>query len=378
MIKKVAFMEGNEASAEGALYAGCTFFAGYPITPSSEIAEYLSKVMPKKGGIYLQMEDEIASLAAVIGASLTGAKSMTATSGPGYSLMQEHIGYACIAEVPCVIVNVMRGGPSTGDPTKPLQGDVMQAKWGTHGDHASIALCPDSVQELFHMTIKAFNLSEEYRNPVTLLTDEIIGHMREKIILPEPGEIPIINRKKPSVPPDQYIPYDSTKGDVPPMASYGEGFRFHVTGLKHDDTGFPTNDNKIIAKGLERIFRKVESRKKEIFEVEYYKMEGAECAFVAYGPTARSARRAVDELRDEGKKVGLVRLKTIWPFDDDTIFKITEKVKYLIVPEMNLGQMYFEVKRAVSGNAKVAPLYRVDTEPITPKELYDKVKEFLR
>jgi 2-oxoglutarate/2-oxoacid ferredoxin oxidoreductase subunit alpha len=378
MDKMIAFMEGNEACAEGALYAGCTFFAGYPITPSSEIAEYLSKELPKRGGIFIQMEDEIASIAACIGASLTGAKSLTATSGPGYSLMQELIGYACITEVPCVISNVMRGGPSTGDPTKPLQADVMQAKWGTHGDHAAIALCPDSVQETFEMTVRAFNLAEQFRNPVTILSDEIVGHMREKVIIPEPGELAVVNRKKPDVTPDKYLPYDSSKGDIPPMANYGEGYRFHVTGLKHDDTGFPTNDNNLSAKGLERIVRKVESRKNEIIDLEYYKADDAGCLFVAYGPTARSARRAVDELRRDGKKVGLLRLKTIWPFADDQILEIARKAKYIIVPEMNLGQIYFEVKRAVEGTAKVFPLFRVDTEPITPKELYDKVKEIYK
>jgi 2-oxoglutarate/2-oxoacid ferredoxin oxidoreductase subunit alpha len=378
MDKKIAFMEGNEACAEGALYAGCTFFAGYPITPSSEIAEYLSRELPKRGGVFIQMEDEIASIAACIGASLTGAKSLTATSGPGYSLMQELIGYACITEVPCVISNVMRGGPSTGDPTKPLQADVMQAKWGTHGDHAAIALCPDSVQETFELTVKAFNLAEQFRNPVTILSDEIVGHMREKVIIPEPGELAIVNRKKPDVPPDKYLPYDSSKGDIPPMANYGEGYRFHVTGLKHDDTGFPTNDNNLSAKGLERIVRKVESRKNEIIDLEYYKADDAGCLFIAYGPTARSARRAVDELRRDGKKVGLLRLKTIWPFADEQILEAARKAKYIIVPEMNLGQIYFEVKRAVEGTAKVFPLFRVDTEPITPKELYDKVKEIYK
>ena len=375
MERKVAFLEGNEACAEGALYAGCTFFAGYPITPSSEIAEYLSKELPKRGGVYIQMEDEIASIAAIIGGSLAGRKTLTATSGPGYSLMQELIGYACIAEVPCVIANVMRGGPSTGDPTKPLQADVMQAKWGTHGDHPAIALCPDSVQETFEMTVRAFNLSEIYRNPVTILSDEIVAHMREKIIIPEPGELKVVSRIKPDVPPEKYLPYDSTKGDVPPMANYGEGYRFHVTGLKHDDTGFPTNDPGLIAKGLERIVRKVESKRNDIVEVEYYKVDDAGCVFVAYGPTARSAKRAVDELRKDGKKVGLLRLKTMWPFADDEIYKLSEKVKYMVVAEMNLGQVFLEVERAVKGNAKVHSLFRVDTEPITPRQLFDKVKE---
>lgn len=375
MAGRVLFLEGNEACAEGAIYAGSKFFAGYPITPSSEVAEYLSKEFPKTGGVFIQMEDEIASIAACIGASLAGAKAMTATSGPGYSLMQEHIGYACIAEIPCVIINVMRGGPSTGDPTKPLQADMMQAKWGTHGDHPSIALCPDSVQEFFNMTVEAFNLAEKYRNPVTVLSDEIVGHMREKVVIPEPGEITLFERKKPDVPPEKYLPYDSTKGDVPPMASYGEGYRFHVTGLKHDDTGFPTNNPALSAKGLERIFRKVEGNKKDIFKLEHYKSDDAECLFIAYGPTARSARRAVDQLREDGKKVGLVRLKTIWPFDDEVIHDLTSKAKHIIVPEMNLGQMYFEIKRAAAGDAKVLPLFRVDTEPVTPKQLYDLAKE---
>ncbi len=377
MSKRVAFLEGNEACAEGALYAGCTFFAGYPITPSSEVAEYLSKELPKKGGFYLQMEDEIASIAAVIGASLAGAKSLTATSGPGYSLMQELIGYACIAEVPSVIINVMRGGPSTGDPTKPLQADVMQAKWGTHGDHAAIALCPDSVQEIFSMTIEAFNLAEKYRNPVTLLTDEIVGHMREKIEIPEEGVIPVINRKKPGVKPEEYIPYDSSMGDTPPMANFGEGYRFHVTGLKHDETGFPTNNPALSAKGLERIVRKVENNRKEIFKTENHMIDDAQCIFVTYGPTARSAKRAVQELRKAGKKVGLLRLKTIWPFDDETIADLTQNAKYIFVPEMNLGQMVYEIKRSVKKDVPVIPVNRVDTEPLTPNELYNRVMEVL-
>ena len=246
MAKKVALLQGNEACAQGALYAGCTFFGGYPITPSTEVAEVLSVELPKTGGKFIQMEDEIAAMASVIGASLTGAKSVTATSGPGVSLKQELIGYACIAEVPCVIINVMRGGPSTGMPTGPGQSDVMQAMWGTHGDHAAIALVPDSCQEIFSETVRAFNLAEKYRMPVQVLFDEIVGHMRERIEFPEPGELEVIDREAPSVGPDEYKPYDSTKGQVPPLADFGSEYKYHVTGLNKADDGFPTTKASLV------------------------------------------------------------------------------------------------------------------------------------
>ena len=251
-------MQGNEACAHGAMYAGCTFFGGYPITPSTEVAEVLFNELPKVGGKFIQMEDEIAAMASILGASLTGAKVLTATSGPGVSLKQELIGYACIAEIPCVIINVMRGGPSTGMPTGPGQSDVQQAKWGTHGDHATIALVPASVQEIFTETVRAFNLAEKYRMPVQVLYDEIVGHMRERIEFPEPGELEIINRTLPTVPPEQYKPYDTSFGDVPPLAAFGSGYRFHVTGLNKAQDGFPTTKAEYVDAEERRQVRKVE------------------------------------------------------------------------------------------------------------------------
>ena len=255
--KKKKFMQGNEACSEGALYAGSRFYAGYPITPSTEVAEILSVRLPKIGGVFMQMEDEIASICAIIGASLGGAKSLTATSGPGFSLMQEGLGFACIAEIPCVIINVMRSGPSTGFPTGPSQSDVMQAKWGTHGDHPSVVLTPATVQEIFYETVRAFNLAEIYRTPVIVLYDEIIGHMREAITLPEPGEVEVIERKKPTCKPEEYKPYAQSNGTIAPLAAYGEGYKFHVTGLYHAEDGFPTNNTRLIGEANERIVNKI-------------------------------------------------------------------------------------------------------------------------
>ncbi len=372
------FMSGNEACAEGALYAGLTFFAGYPITPSSEIAEYLSAQLPKRGGVFIQMEDEIASMGAVIGASLTGAKSMTATSGPGFSLKQEHIGFACIAEVPCVVVNVQRGGPSTGFPTGPSQSDVMQARWGTHGDHPVIAVSPTTVEECFTEVVRAFNLAEKYRNPVIFLMDEIIGHMREKVRIPEPGELEILSRPRPTVPPEKYKPYDESFGDIPPMAAYGEGYRFHVTGLNHDETGFPTNNGKIIQRTEERLLRKIEANKEDIIKVvDMYADDSPEVVVITFGATVRSARAAVRTLRDTGVKAALLALYTVWPFPETQVREVTEKAKLVVVPELNLGQLIYEVERCASADAKVVGVNKINTEPITPVEIINKVKEEL-
>ena len=282
-------LQGNEAVAEGALRAGCRFFAGYPITPATEIAEIMSVRLPQLDGTFIQMEDEIASLGAVIGASLVGTKSMTATSGPGFSLMQENLGFACIAEIPCVLVNVMRGGPSTGLPTYPAQGDVMQARWGTHGDHPMIVLCASTVRECFDLTIKAFNLSERFRNPVILLLDEVVAHMREKVTLPEGEQVEIFDRVKPKVPPEWYIPYEDTPAGVPPMASFGEGYRYHVTGLTHDVRGFPTSRPDEIGPFMARLFRKISQHFPEIQMGEVDQADGADITVIAYGSVARSA-----------------------------------------------------------------------------------------
>jgi 2-oxoglutarate/2-oxoacid ferredoxin oxidoreductase subunit alpha len=373
-VKKELLLQGNEAIVEGALRAGCRFFAGYPITPATEISELLSIKLPQVDGTFIQMEDEIASLGAVIGASLAGAKAMTATSGPGFSLMQENLGFAVVAEVPCVVVNAMRGGPSTGLPTSPAQGDVMQARWGTHGDHPIIALCPSTVRECFDLTIKAFNFSEKYRNPVILLLDEVVAHMREKIVL-EDEDIPLFNRIKPTVPPEWYIPYEDTPKGIPAMANFGEGYRYHVTGLIHDVRGFPTGRRDEIDPFLRRLFRKVSQNYSEIQIGEFFHTEDAELCVIAYGCVARSAKRAVLEARERGQKVGLLKLITLWPFMRTAVEQVLKTAKTLIVPEMNMGQISREVKRVNNGQAKVFPLNRVDSGMITPQEILARIKE---
>ncbi len=369
--KGARLIQGNEACAEGAIAAGCRFYAGYPITPSSEIAEVLAHRLPAVGGTFIQMEDEIASLGAVIGASLAGAKSMTATSGPGFSLMQEHIGYACMAEVPCVVVNVMRGGPSTGLPTNPSQGDVQQARWGTHGDHPIIAMSPWSVRECFDLTVRSFNLSEKYRTPVILLMDEVVGHMREDLVLPPPEEIEVIDRVTPTVPPEWYIPYEDTPSGVPSMGIFGEGYRYHVTGLMHDVRGFPTLREDEIEPFMRRLFRKIWGHLEDIQRWETFRMEDAEVAIIAYGSVARSARRAVEEAREAGLKVGLLRLVTLWPFCRRAVESILGRCNLLVVAEMNLGQISREVKRVVRGRAAVRTVSKALGRLIKPGEILE-------
>jgi 2-oxoglutarate ferredoxin oxidoreductase subunit alpha len=371
--RKELLLQGNEAVVEGALRAGCRFFAGYPITPATEISEILSVKLPQVDGTFIQMEDEIASLGAVIGASLAGVKAMTATSGPGFSLMQENLGFAIIAEVPCVIVNVMRGGPSTGLPTFPAQGDVMQARWGTHGDHPIIALSASTVRECYDVTIKAFNLSEKFRTPVILLLDEVVAHMREKMVLDDQEEIEILNRVKPTVPPEWYIPYEDTPMGVPAMANFGEGFRYHVTGLTHDIRGFPTSRPDEIGPFIARLHRKISQHFSEIQIAEFYQTEDAEITVIAYGCVARSAKRAVRDAREKGMKVGLLKLTTIWPFMRSSVEKVLQTSKILIVPEMNMGQISREVKRVNRGVAKVITLSKVDGTIITPPEILNRM-----
>lgn len=377
MAKKVALLQGNEVCAHAAVYAGAQFFGGYPITPSTEVAEVLSVELPKVGGKFIQMEDEIAAMASVIGAALTGVKAITATSGPGVSLKQELIGYACIAEVPCVIVNVMRGGPSTGMPTGPGQSDVMQARWGTHGDHAAIALAPASCQEIFSETVRAFNLAEKYRMPVQVLYDEIVGHMRERIEFPEPGELEVIDRAKPTVAPEQYKPYDTSFGDVPPLAAFGSEYRFHVTGLNKAQDGFPTTKAEYVDDEQRRQIRKVENEaaRADIEKNEEYLTEDAEVVIFAFGSTARSARYAVNELRKEGIKAGLFRPITLWPFPEKRVAQLAQQAKAIVVAEMNLGQMIHEVDRVSKGACAIAGVFRVDGEPINPGQIMEKVKE---
>ncbi len=377
MAKNVKFLQGNEACVEGALAAGMKFYSGYPITPSTEIAELSAEKLPKIGGKFIQMEDEIAGIAAAIGAALTGVKAMTATSGPGFSLKQENIGYAALAEVPLVIVNVQRGGPSTGLPTSPGQGDVMQAKWGTHGDHPVICLTPDSVKETFDLTVRAFNLAEKYRTPVILLTDEITGHMREKIEIPEPSEVEVFNRVKPE-PGSEYVAYRVEEGDiVPKMASFGEGFRYHVTGLMHDETGFPSNSTKNADVLINRIMAKVENNLDDIIDYEEMFMEDAEYVIFSYGGTARTAKAAVKTLRSEGIKVGLFRPITIWPFPEARINEIGGKVKDILVAELNFGQLKAEVERSVAGKCPVRLCGKANGEVLTPEELVRAFREVL-
>ncbi len=366
-------LQGNEAMVEGALAAGCRFFAGYPITPATEISEVMSYRLPAAGGVFIQMEDEIASLGAVIGASLAGAKAMTATSGPGFSLMQENLGFAIIAEVPCVIVNVMRGGPSTGLPTHVSQGDVQQARWGTHGDHPIIVLAPATTRDCFELTVKAFNLSEKFRTPVILLSDEIVAHTRENILLPHPADVEVVDRVKPTMPPEWYIPYEDNPRGVPPMGIFGDGYRYHVTGLVHDVRGFPTERPDEIVPFMNRLFRKIHQHFFEIQMVEEFLTEDAEVLVVAYGSVARSARRAVTDARARGVKAGLFRLITLWPFPRRALEPYLKRVKAVLVPELNLGQMSREVKRVNQGAARVETVNRIDGRLITPDEIMGRL-----
>ncbi len=366
-------LQGNEAMVEGALAAGCRFFAGYPITPATEISEVMAFRLPAVEGTFIQMEDEIASLGAVIGASLAGAKSMTATSGPGFSLMQENLGFACIAEVPCVIVNVMRGGPSTGLPTNVSQGDVMQARWGTHGDHPIIVLAVSTTLDCFWVTLKAFNLSEKYRTPVIILSDEVVAHTREKIVLPHPDEIEVIDRIRPTMPPDWYIPYEDNSRGVPPMGIFGDGYRYHVTGLVHDLRGFPTQRADEIVPFMNRLFRKINQHFFDIQMVEEEFTEDAETLVIAYGSVSRSARRAVREARQRGVKCGLVQLITLWPFPRQMVEPLLRRVRAVLVPELNMGQMSREVKRVNQGATRVETLNRLDGNLITPGEILTRI-----
>jgi len=372
----IRFMQGNEACAEGAIAAGCRFFAGYPITPSSEIAEILARRLPQVGGKFIQMEDEIASMGAICGASLVGVKSMTATSGPGLSLKMENLGYASFTEIPCVIVNVMRGGPSTGSPTSPAQGDVLQARWGTHGDHPVIVLSCSSVRDMYELTVKSFNLSERFRVPVVLLSDEIVAHMREKVDLDAIGHLEIVERKKPTCPPEEYVPYEADpETDVPPMASFGEGYRYHVTGLTHDETGFTTQKPEKIAALHERLHRKIEGHRNEIIETRNYYLDDADIAVFAYGCTARSALRAVREARELGIRAGLIQPVTLWPFPDELVHEVAAQVDAFIVPEMNMGMIVREVERAAHGQAEVIGQSLVTWEMFTPAQVLSKIEE---
>ena len=376
-MSRILLLQGNQAVVEGAIAAGVKFYGGYPITPSTEIAEQLALRLPQVGGKFMQTEDEIAGLGTVIGASMAGKKAMTATSDPGFSLKQEMLGLACIAEIPCVIVNVQRVGPATGQPTSPAQGEVMQTRWGTHGDHWLITISPSSVPECFELTLRAVALSEKYRCPVILLMDEVIGHMREKIELPDNyDEIPQAERKMPTCAPEEYLAYGCEEGSkVPAMAPFGSGYRWHVTGLVHDETGFPKGTGAATKESQDRLRTKLTDNLDDIVQVENYRMEDAEFAVVAFGGAARTAYEAVDMARAEGLKVGFVRPITIWPFAEKQMQDLAGKVKGILVHELNCGQYVLEVERAVAGKVPVSLFAKYDNESATPAELLAEIKK---
>ena len=377
MAKNIRLLQGNEACAEGAILAGVRFFGGYPITPSTEIAEILARRLPMVDGTFLQMEDEIGSLAAVIGASVSGAKAMTATSGPGFSLMQEHVGYAYMAEVPCVIIDVQRGGPSTGLPTKVSQSDIMQAAYGTHGDYHAIVLSASSCEECLLYTIKAVNLAEKYRTPVVLLTDEVIGHMREKVAIPEQDEVEVQERIKPEVPPEWYKHFEITPTFVSPMASFGDGYRFNITGLTHDEMGFPTAKPVQIKAKLDKLRKKIERNKADICEIKTaYMDDEPHIVVLSTGIVSRAANQAVKMARQKRMKVGAIQLVTIWPFPNKQIEKYLKTCRHLIVAEINQGQLIKEVERYVDKrHTRVDRLQRYDSELITPQDILQKIRE---
>jgi 2-oxoglutarate ferredoxin oxidoreductase subunit alpha len=359
-------MQGNEAIAMGAVAAGCRFYAGYPITPSTEVAEVLARELPKVGGKFIQMEDEIASMAAIIGARVGGLKSMTATSGPGFSLMQENLGYAANTEIPCVVVDVQRLGPSTGSPTAASQGDVMQARWGTHGDH------PISVRQSFDLTVTAFDMSERYRTPVLLMTDEIIGHMREPVELPDFDTIKVYEQKVTERPQD-YKAFRNTPDGIPPFAAHGLGYRYHITGMLHDEVGFPTQRMDEIDPWVERLNTKLDRYMDEIILVDQDYQDGAKVALLSYGCSARTARHAMKAARSHGQKVDMLTLLTLWPFPEKQVEALGERVDKIYVIEMNLGQMALEVERIV-GRKKVVRVTRANGEMITPQMVLDAME----
>jgi 2-oxoglutarate ferredoxin oxidoreductase subunit alpha len=369
----LSHLHGNHACALGAIAAGCRFFAGYPITPSSEIAERMSHELPKVGGVFVQMEDEIASMAAVLGASMGGIKAMTATSGPGFSLKQENIGFASGAEIPCVVVDVMRGGPSTGMPTRPAQSDVMQARWGGHGDNPVIVLAPASVKEIYDETVRAFNLAERFRVPMVILFDQVIAHLLETIEIPDAPNL--VERQWASGARDGFQPYAETADGVPPMARPGDGFRAHTTGLTHAEDGFPTQDPETVARVMHRVLGKIEHHRKAIEKFEQVDTGDAEVLVVAIGISARAAKRAVASTRQTGVKAGLLRPITLWPFPEDAFRDAAARARAVLVPEMNAGQLALEVERLCPAEVRTVPMNRVDGEPIAPDDIAARIRE---
>jgi 2-oxoglutarate ferredoxin oxidoreductase subunit alpha len=368
-------MNGDEACGEGALAAGCDFFAGYPITPATEVAERMARRLPGVGGIYIQMEDEIASMAAVLGAAWGGAKAMTATSGPGFSLMMENIGLGVITETPCVVVNIQRGGPSTGLPTLCGQGDMMQARWGSHGHYEIIAISPSSPQEIFDFTIKAFNLAETFRIPVLVMADEVVGHMVERVTIPPSADIQVVQRKKPSEPPESYLPYKTNDSLVPVLPDAGDGYKIHVTGLTHDERGYPSTDAETQDAMVRRLVQKIQKNKGGIIEYKDYYLEKARLVILTYGATVRTAMRAMRNLRESGMEVGLLKLNTIWPFAEDLIRGLAKQVDAFVVPEVNFGQIALEVERCCHGQATVTLISHAGGSIHTPAQIENGVKK---
>ena len=368
------FMNGDVACAEGALSAGCRFFAGYPITPATEIAEHMSWRLPQVNGVYIQMEDEIASMAAILGASNAGIKSMTSTSGPGFSLMMENIGLGMITETPCVIVNIQRGGPSTGLPTLVGQADMMQARWGSHGDYEVIALAPSSVQESYDFTIEAFNMSERFRLPVFVMSDEVVGHMTERVKIPFVQDIPIYDRKRPRRRPENFYPFEPDEDLVPPMANAGDGFRIHVTGLTHDEKGYPIINAEAQYKLIRRLVYKIRVNAKKIIDIKEMNLEDADIVIIAYGITARVAHYSMTLARKEGIKVGLIKLNTVWPFPENRIAELAEDIDTFIVPEINMGQIYYEVERCAKNEANTVLIPHAGGDIHDPVDILEVIR----
>ena len=368
------FLSGNEACAEGALAAGCRFFAGYPITPSTEVAEHLAERLPPVGGIFIQMEDELASMNAILGAAWAGQKTMSATSGPGFSLMMENLGLGIITETPCVIINVQRGGPSTGLPTLVGQADMMQAKWGSHGPYEIIAICPSSPQECFDYTVKAFNLSEQYRTPVLVMSDEVVGHMTEKVVIPSADKIEITKRRTPRVPPEEYLPYDPDPDGVPQMALAGHGYKMHITGLTHDKKGYPVITEEAQVALIERLVGKIRKNRDRITQYEEDQCEGADVIVCSYGISSRISQLAIENARAEGMKVGVLRLIVVWPFPEKKIDELAGKVKGFVVPEINCGQISLEVERCAHGKAKVILVPHAGGGTHNPDKILDAIR----
>ena len=372
------FMNGDHACCEGALAVGCRFFAGYPITPATEVSERMSRRLPQLGGIYIQMEDELASMAAILGASWGGVKSMTSTSGPGFSLMMENIGLGICTETPCVVCNVQRAGPSTGLPTLVAQGDMMQARWGSHGHYEIIALSPSSPQEMFDFTIRAFNLSEQYRLPVIILADEVVGHMNERVVIPTEDRIEIVNRRKPSVPPNEFLPYRADADGVAPMANCGDGYNVHVTGLTHDERGYPAMNPEGQQQMVDRLIRKVKANRDHIIRSENIFLDDADVVVVAYGISARAAKHAVREARANGIRAGLIKMETVWPFPEDLIRSVAPHVRGFIMPEINGGQMVLELERCAGGHCPVTLVSHFGGSIIKPGKILDAIHNAMK